>query len=169
MDNNKFPQRKVNRLKDWDYSEKGCYFITICVKDRKCILSTICVGGGVLDAPVVELTKYGHIVDEQIKTMNEIYKNINVQHYVIMPNHIHLIIEIDNADGTSGRPPPTRSNSLISQYISTLKRFTNKNCGADLWQRSYYDHIIRNEADYMEKAEYILTNPDRWAEDEYYC
>ena len=132
-------------------------------------MSTICVGGGVLDAPVVELTKYGHIVDEQIKTMNEIYKNINVQHYVIMPNHIHLIIEIDNADGTSGRPSPTRSNSLISQYISTLKRFTNKNCGADLWQRSYYDHIIRNEADYMEKAEYILTNPDRWAEDEYYC
>ena len=169
MDNNKFPQRKVNRLKDWDYSEKGCYFITICVKDRKCILSTICVVGGVLDAPVVELTKYGHIVDEQIKTMNEIYKNINVQHYVIMPNHIHLIIEIDNADETSGRPSPTRSNSLISQYISTLKRFTNKNCGADLWQRSYYDHIIRNEADYMEKAEYILTNPDRWAEDEYYC
>ena len=162
------PERKINRLKSWDYSRKGCYFITICIRDRKCILSTICVRGGVPDAPVVELTKYGYIVDGQIKTMNEIYKNINVQHYVIMPNHIHLIIEIDNADGTSGRPSPTRSNSLISKYISAFKRFTNKKCGADLWQRSYYDHIIRNEADYMEKAEYILTNPIRWSDDEYY-
>ena len=156
------------RLKDWDYNSDGMYFITICTVGKKHILSKIRVGGGVLDAPFIELTEYGRVIDEQVKIMNDIYENINVGHYVIMPNHIHMIIEIKNAGGTSGRPSPTRENSLISQYISTFKRFTNKKCGIDLWQRSYYDHIIRNETDYMEKVEYILTNPAKWRDDEYY-
>ena len=167
MDNNKFPQRKVNRLKDWDYSEKGCYFITICVKDRKCILSTICVGCGVLDAPVVELTKYGHIVDEQIKTMNEIYKNINVQHYVIMPNHIHLLIRIRD-DGRSGTPAPTKGNAVVARFVSTFKRFCNKEYGDNIWQRGYYDHVIRDQRDYDDIYRYIENNPTQWELDELY-
>ena len=87
---------------------------------------------------------------------------------VIMPNHIHFIVEITNGRGTSRRPSPTRADSAIPKYISTFKRFTNKNSKVSLWQRSYYDHIIRNETDYLEKLNYIKTNPHRWSDDEYF-
>ena len=160
--------------------------MTVCTKDRKNILSTIRVGGAhtpsanvsphsgrrpcrrILDAPYIELTEKGEIVREQFEIMNHLYEDINVKHYVIMPNHIHFIIEIAKSGGTSGRPSPTRSNSAVSKYVGTFKRFTDKKCGVELWQRSYYDHIIRSEADYMEKQKYILANPGKWVEDEYY-
>ncbi len=99
--------------------------------------------------------------------MNDIYENLKVTDYVIMPNHIHLIIWINN-DGRSRAPAPTRGNSTIPRYISALKRFCNKEYGENIWQRSYYDHIIRDEADYIEKRNYISTNPAQWSEDEYY-
>ena len=163
-----YKQRKETRLKEYDYSANGAYFVTVCTKDRKHILSTIHVGGGALDAPYIELTEKGEIVREQFEKMNHLYEDINVKHYVIMPNHIHFIIEIAKSGGTSGRPSPTRSNSIVSKYVGTFKRFTNKISGIELWQRSYYDHIIRNEADYLEKSDYIINNPAKWAEDEYF-
>ena len=160
------PKRKQIRLKEYDYSTDGAYFVTVCTKDKKHILSKIGVGGGIPDAPYIELTKKGEIVREQFEIMNHLYENINVNHYVIMPNHIHFIIEISN--GRSGTPAPTRANAIVPKYISTFKRFTNKKCGIELWQRSYYDHIIRNESDLIEKQTYILSNPYKWVEDEYY-
>ncbi len=161
-------KRKEIRLKEYDYSTNGAYFVTVCTKGRKQILSTICVGGGILDAPYIELTEKGEIVREQFEIMNHLYEDINVKHYVIMPNHIHFIIEISKSGGTSGRPSPTRSNSAVSKYVGTFKRFTDKKCSVELWQRSYYDHIIRSEADFLEKQNYILSNPVKWVEDEYY-
>ncbi len=162
------PKRKEIRLKEYDYSTNGGYFVTICTKDKRHLLSTIRVGDGLLDIPYAELTAYGQIVEQQFEIMNELYSDIKVKHYVIMPNHIHFIVEIVKHDGTSGRPSPTRSNSLISKYVGTFKRFTNKKRNFDIWQRSYYDHIIRNEADYLEKQKYIENNSARWAEDEYF-
>ena len=162
------PERKQIRLKEYDYSTDGAYFVTVCTKDKKHILSKIGVGGGIPDAPYIELTEKGEIVREQFEIMNHLYEDINVNHYVIMPNHIHFIIEIKKCDGTSGRPSPTRSNSAVSKYVGTFKRFTNRKCGIELWQRSYYDHIIRNESDLIEKQKYILSNPYKWVEDEYY-
>ena len=162
------PQRKCRRLKEYDYSSSGAYFITVCTQGMKHILSTIRVGGGIHDAPEVVLSDIGKIVDGQIKIMNSLYENIKVEHYVIMPNHIHMIIEIDDKPGTSGRPSPTRSNEYIPRYISTLKRFVNKKCGRSIFQRSYYDHIIRNEKDYLEKRRYIEENAVKWEEDKYY-
>ena len=99
--------------------------------------------------------------------MNGLYENIKVSDYVIMPNHIHLML-IVNENGRSGAPAPTPANALIPRYVSTLKRFVNKECKCDIWQRSYYDHIIRDKKDYDEKLNYILSNPYKWAEDEYY-
>ena len=168
MENDKFPKRKINRLKSWNYSNNGGYFITICTDNRKHILSKICVGDGLPDVPHIELTDNGRTVKEQFEIMNALYEDIRVNHYVIMPNHIHFIVEITKRNGTSGRPSPTRSNAIISKYISTFKRFTNRKSGIDLWQRSYYDHIIRDEKDYMEKLNYILSNPLKWFDDEYY-
>ena len=82
-------------------------------------------------------------------------------------NHIHMIIGVgDNHNGTMRASSPTRG---IPQIVKSFKIMVSKECGESIFQRSYHDHIIRNEADYVEKAEYILTNPARWAEDEYFC
>ena len=168
MENNKVPKRKEIRLKEYDYGANGAYFVTVCTKDKKHLLSTIRVGDGLPDVPHIVLTDNGRTVKEQFEIMNALYEDINVNHYVIMPNHIHFIVEITKRNGTSGRPSPTRSNAIIPKYISTFKRFTNRKSGIDLWQRSYYDHIIRSEADYNEKRNYISENPQKWADDEYY-
>ena len=160
-------KRKEIRLKEYDYSTNGAYFVTVCTKGRKQILSTICVGGGPLDAPIVKLTEIGKIIENNIIKMNYLYENIKVTDYVIMPNHIHLLIKL-KSNGRSGAPAPTRANARIPRYISTLKRFVNKQRKYDIWQRSYYDHIIRSEADFLEKQNYILSNPVKWVEDEYY-
>ena len=128
------PKRKPNRLQEYDYSSDGVYFVTICTQNKDCILGRI-VGGGVLDAPKIELSKYGKAVDEQIALMNSMYDNVIIEKYVIMPNHIHLLIRIENKSesGTSRTPSPT--NSVIAMFVSTFKRFTNKNAGEKLWQR----------------------------------
>ena len=139
------PKRKQNRLREFDYSTNGAYFITICTQGKKCILGNI-VGVGVLDDPQIKLSEYGKIIYNQIIEMNKIYNNVNVEKFIVMPNHLHLLVEITN-NGSSRTPTPT--NSVISSFISTLKRFSNKKIGENIWQRSYYNHIIRNEEDYL--------------------
>lgn len=157
--------RKNNRLSNFDYSKNGCYFITICVKDRKNILSQI-VGDGVLDVPTIKLSEYGKIVNDTILEMNNYYNTFTVKEYVIMPNHIHFIVEIKCSNGTSRTPSPT--NSLLAQFVSTFKRFVHKKCGNQIFQRSYYDHIIRDDEDYLKISRYILENPVKFKEDKYY-
>ena len=83
-----------------------------------------------------------------------------------MPNHIHLLIYVDNPDGMSGTPSPT--NAYIPQFISTLKRFCNKEIGCNIFKRSFHDHIVRNEADYEKIYNYIENNPSKWTEDCFY-
>lgn len=156
--------RKQIRLKEYDYSQNGAYFITICVKDKKCLLGKI-VGGGVLDAPQNILTKYGEIADKHINRMDNFYEILSVDKYVIMPNHIHMIIMI-KGDGMSGTPSPT--NSHLSRFVGTLKRFCNREYGENIWQRSFYDHIIRGKEDYEKIWEYIDTNTFKWEEDSLY-
>ena len=160
--------RKNIRLSKYDYSSNGYYFVTICTKDRQCIFSS--VGSGDLDAPILLLTKYGQMVDKNIRKMNEIYTGIQFTHYVIMPNHLHLLICIQNEkQGASRSPLPT--NGLLSQHIGTLKRFCNKEIGVSVWQTSFYDHIIRNEEDLYYHLQYIEENPQKWlmGKDEYYA
>ncbi|MBE6816562.1 MAG: transposase [Ruminococcaceae bacterium] len=160
--------RKLPRLKNYDYSTNGKYFVTFCVKDMKCVLSSV-VGSGDLDAPELVLSEYGMIIDKNIVTMNGIYNDINAEKYIIMPNHVHMIIDIDNNNnGASGSPLPT--NSKLSRYIGTLKRFCNKKIGKNIWQTGFYDHIIRNDEDYEMHLQYIDKNPKKWllGKDEYY-
>ena len=161
------PKRKSTRLKNYDYSAPGAYFITICVKDRKEWLSKIIVGTGVLDCPQNILTRYGKIADKYICQMNNFYKHVSVDKYVIMPNHIHLLIRIlENMDGPSGTPVPT--NSVISKFVGTFKRFCNKEYRENIWQSRSNDHIIRGEKDYKKIWEYIDTNVQRWERDCFY-
>lgn len=171
--NNKFEVRKPTRLKCFDYSSKGYYFITLCTQNRCNILSEI-VGCGFPDAPQNILTDIGKIVDETIEFIDKNNENVCIDKYVIMPNHIHLIIVIKN--GSSWMPTPTDNfvvsdnpaNDIIPKCISSLKRYTNKKCKKSLWQRSYNDHIIRNEQEYIEIYKYIENNPYKWLEDKYY-
>ena len=159
----KLPERKIIRLQNYDYSTSGAYFITICTGDHAQILSNI-VGDGALDVPKTVLTDIGRIVDKHILSTNNI-PSVTVDKYVIMPNHIHVILIVDN-NGTSKAPSPT--NNIISHSVSTLKRFINKEIGYNIFQRSFYDHVIRDEQDYLKIWNYIDTNPAKWQEDKYF-
>ena len=133
------------RLQGYDYAAEGYYFLTICTKDRKPVLSEIIYGS---ECAAVRLTDYGKVAENYVKTIPGIEK------YVIMPNHIHLIIH------------KTNGKSIVSD-VRSLKGLTTKAIGVCIWQDTYYDHIIRNEKDYLEKWKYIDENPAKWAEDEY--
>ena len=165
---NELPKRKPTRLRDFDYNSSGAYFITICTENRRQILSHI-VGGDVLDAPKsTELLLCGKIADKYINQLNDFYDNIKVDKYVIMPNHIHIMLFVSE-DGASRTSPPTRQHSVVSQFVSTFKRFCNKEYGCNIWQRHFNDHIIRNRKDYEEHLRYIYENPTRWYYDELYA
>ena len=161
------PKRKITRLKNYDYNTCGAYFITICTQNKRKILSRI-VGGDVLDAPKSELSQYGKIADKYINRLNKFYNDINIDRYVIMPNHIHMILSVCGNGASRTSPPTTKQHSVVSRFVSTFKRFCNKEYGGNIWQRSFYDYVIRGERDYLKIWDYIDTNPQRWTKDCFY-
>ena len=160
------PKRKPNRLTYYDYSTPGAYFITICVENRRNILGRI-VGGGALDAPQMQLSRIGKIVKKYIQS-GERVGNIHVDKYVIMPNHIHLILMVENGVGAGTSRAPSPTNALIPRFVAALKRLCHKELGEKIFQRSYHDHVIRDEKDYLKIWRYIDGNPSRWYEDCFY-
>lgn len=150
----KLSVRKKLRLENYDYSASGAYFITICVKDRKRIFGDI-VGADALIRPKTELSNYGKTAEKYLRNIPDIDK------YVIMPDHIHLIIKIPFANGTMKASSPT---SIISARIRSFKILVSKEIGFSVFQRSYFDHVIRNETDYKEICQYIENNPAGWIE-----
>ena len=164
MNNEKqLPKRKQNRLKEYNYSADGWYFITICTKGRMPILSRI-VGSDILGAPQVQLLACGKIVEKNLQQLQTFYVNIKVEQYVIMPNHVHMILSVSN-NGAPGMSPPTKQCATIPLFVATLKRFCNKEFGEQIWQRSFYDHIIRDQNDGAEISRYIYENPIKWSSD----
>ena len=156
-------KRKHPRLKGYDYGKAGGYFITFCTKDREHLLSDI-VGRGALAPPEVVLREPGMILDTLIQNAPKVYPGVVMEKYVIMPNHVHLLIRIaEEEDGGAGAPRPT-----VPQIVGGLKSLTRRRTGRPLWQTSFYDHVIRDEADYLRIWNYIDTNPGKWQEDEYY-
>jgi len=153
------PVRKSIRLKDYDYSQAGCYFITICVNNGQELLGRI-VGATVPGRPHTELSELGKNVDTAIGYYIT-NKMVAIDKYVIMPNHIHLIIVIQPETGDRGRSP-------LQYVVRNLKSYVTKTAGFSPWQRSFHDHIIRNEAEYQRIWQYIDENPQRWNEDCYY-
>ena len=108
-------------------------------------------------------------IEKYIIFMNTKYDNISIDKYAIMPNHIHLIIKIENKfpDGMSQAPYPT-TNAIIPKFISLFKRYCNREIGKNIFQRSFHDHIIRNEKDYLKIWNYIDTNHQKWRDDCFY-
>lgn len=156
------PKRKPNRLPYFDYSTPGAYFITICVQDRKCILGHI-VGASMARPPIVRLTEYGRIIESAVCEIPKHYPAITVDHFVVMPNHVHLLLQI-NTD-TEGRPMVTPP---ISTVVQQLKGVVTKRIGYSIWQKLFHDHVIRDEKDYLKIWAYIDSNPARWEEDCFY-
>jgi REP element-mobilizing transposase RayT len=156
-----FYNRKNMRLPNFDYSQNSIYFITICTKIRSNVLCEI-VGDG-FPVPQIRLYESGQITEEYINLIPEKYPNVHVDKYVIMPDHIHLLLVLETG---AGNPPPTLGAVIGWFKYQTTKIINLRHKQADkFWQRSYYDHIIRDEQDYMVKWTYIDENPARQKED----
>jgi REP element-mobilizing transposase RayT len=170
--------RKAIRLKGYDYSQAGGYFVTIVARGRECLFGEI-VGRE------MRLNPLGEIVNEEWLRSTEIRREIALDAFVVMPNHIHGIVFIhDNPVGATGRSPllppydtshyphgpaPKSLGAFVAGFKSSVTKRINllyNAPGAPVWQRNYYEHIIRDQPDYERIANYIATNPSNWAEDE---
>ncbi|MCL2673869.1 MAG: transposase [Defluviitaleaceae bacterium] len=123
------------------------------------------------DAPHVRLSKYGLIAQKYLEQIESHYQNVFVDKYVVMPNHIHVLIRVsenDIAPINNGAPRSSRPTSMLPRVLTAFKKLTNKEFGFNIWQDSYNDHIIRDENDYLIHLQYIENNPTKWAYDRYY-
>ena len=159
------PERKHPRLKNYDYSTDGAYFVTICTQNRRCILSDV-VGRGLAPAETV-YTQYGEIAHRQLLLLEQRYDFLKISEYIIMPNHIHIIFVLENK--TAGASPRPTIMDIVCAYKSlTTRECKTRGFQGRLFQTSFYEHIIRSEKDYQECAKYIDENPTDWKLDELY-
>ena len=145
------PARKIIRLNDFYYTKKGMYFITICTKNRIEIL-------GQIKDKDIKLTKEGKITRKLTQEIEKIFDNITINEYIIMPNHVHMIIEIKEE----------KENVSIVKIIKKYKSNISQRLGYSIWQKSYYDHIIRDEKEYYIIKKYIQDNIINWKKDRYF-
>jgi REP element-mobilizing transposase RayT len=161
---NDFRSRKPNRLKGFDYSDNGAYFVTICTKNREELFGTI--AGAEFRRPQAEiltkLSECGLTVKNEIDVLSSKYPEIFVDKYVVMPNHVHMIIVVSGGGRQNAAP-------TISRVINQWKRAISIKTDFSPWQKSFHDHIIRNGADYDRIARYIENNPSNWEKDCFYC
>ena len=158
----KLPQRKQNRLPYYNYSSYGAYFVTICTEKRRPTLCRIEKDGTLV------LKEQGEVVDALVREIPVRFPCVKVDKYVVMPNHIHLLLFI--GDGGTGNPSPTLGN-IIGWYKYNATKQANQESGTAgerILQRSFHDHVIRGEKDYLKIWEYIDNNPLKWTEDCFY-
>jgi putative transposase len=188
METQQKPRRKSIRLKGYDYSAPGYYFVTICTNDRQCLFGEIIDEG-------MKLNDAGRMVKSVFCEIPVFYKDIVIDEFVVMPNHIHGIVIINyigvppRRDACPERPgakdwqpqgvAPTDSNLSLPDVIHRFKSLTThhyikgvkqnnwKPFRDKLWQRNYYEHVTRNEIDLSDTREYILNNPKKWNLDKY--
>ena len=165
------PVRKYPRLKGYNYSQSGSYFVTFCVRDRHALLGRV-VSTGDQNRSTVELTDLGIEVQQSIEYIQTDDRGVEISKYLIMPNHVHMIITLTGcAPGIAvGHGSPTLQ-SLVGRIKSYTAKRWNEMCYTDhltFWQRSFHEHIIRNKSEYLAICQYIDDNPAKWSEDEYF-
>ena len=161
------PMRKMNRLHKYDYSQNGAYFITFCTKDGLELLWEVSSVGANSVRP--RLSAIGSITQSVIMRIPAYYPAIQLGHFVVMPNHVHLILVIQTGSGQSnGGNGQNIFSPTISRVIKHCKETVTKQIGTSIWQRSFHDRILRNESEYVMACQYILDNPTKWLEDMYY-
>lgn len=153
---NEQPKRKQIRIENYDYSALGAYFVTICTKNREKVLWQD--GRGELCSPdKVPLSDVGVIVDREIEKLNAVYDAVSVDKFCIMPDHIHLLLVIHtDVDGRTQFAP------TISRIVKQFKGSITKQIGRSIWQKSFFEHGIRNQQDYDEIWAYIENNPMKY-------
>ncbi len=144
----RFVNRKVVRLQNFDYSSPNAYFITICTLNKSCIFGT-----------TNHLSSLGNIAYQELTELPKHHPEVLLEKYVVMPNHIHAIIQLDSA---------VQQRLTIPQLIGLYKAAVSRRAGKAIWQRSFYEHTIRNQAEYDEIWTYIDNNPMKWELDRFY-
>lgn len=148
MDENNFPIRKSPRLKGFDYGDYHYNFVTICTKEKCCHFGTL-----------NRLSAVGEIARVCLLNISDHFPDVKLDKWVIMPNHIHAILAVN------GSPLPT----VVGAYKSAVTKIIHRSGQTmELWQASFYDHVIRNQADYERIWTYIDTNPTKWEQDCFY-
>ena len=143
-----YSKRKNIRLKKYDYSLPGMYFVTICTARRQCIFGDITEGRMVLN-------EWGQIVLEELDHLPSHYSSVSIDVNVVMPNHVHVVIWIHDDNAMQTRP-------ILGNIICGFKAGVTRRCHEHVWQRGYYEHIIRNEKELQEIRAYIANNPKKW-------
>ena len=151
--------RKRNRLENYDYSTPNAYFITVCTADRKNLFWTSWAPV-IKDREEIPFSAHGETVRSAIRDIPKHYPMITVDCFAVMPNHIHLLLRICTDDAGRAVTAPA-----ISTVINQLKGFVTKKVGHPVWQKGFYDHVIRGDRDHREIWNYIEGNPYKWAED----
>ena len=142
------PVRKPTRIPGFDYSKDYYYFVTACTDEKKCIFGSI-----------DSYSLFGSITYEAILDIPKHHPGARVDKFVVMPNHIHMIIVMGCGQNL---------NTVVGLYKSSVSRKIHQISEIKVWQRSYHDHIIRNDRDYQRIWNYIDTNPMRWEKDCFY-
>ncbi len=152
------PVRKPNRLAYYDYTKPGYYFVTVCTLNRKPVLGRVSKSDESQSAAVL-LSPIGILTEQSIRRISTVYPGVNLEKYVIMPNHFHLILSFSATQ---------HSLPNLSRVIQQTKRKVSIQAGESVWQSHFYEHVIRNEADYQSAWTYIDNNPTKWSLDKYY-
>ena len=150
-----FQTRKPNRLPDYDYSTPNTYFVTVCTLNKQCLFGHITPTDN-LSIPTMTLSSLGILTRTAILQIPAKYNGVTLDKFVIMPNHIHMLITQNDSAVT------------LSAIISRLKSHVTKQAGQPVWQQSFHDHIVRDQKPYDTVWEYIDTNPQKWIDDVYH-
>ena len=155
---NDLPKRKLIRLPEYDYSQNNYYFVTICTHNKKHLF-----GMG------EHVTAYGLCAEKHLHRINSFFPCVRVDKYVVMPNHIHAIIAIEQNPAARKNACPTPTlGTVIGNYKAAVSREIHRiDPNQIVWQTRYYDHVIRNQQDYEAVWQYIDENPLKWELDEY--
>ena len=171
-----YPKRKRLRLPDFDYTTQGAYFVTLCTQDKKHLFQ-IDETDKVIPEPHIthslqmdEISMQNRIIHHWINEIHNKFQDVKVDKYVIMPNHIHLIVFLNDRHTACPLQDVMRwfKTMTTNAYIKAVEKGDLERFDGKLWQRGYYDHIIRNEQDYLDIWNYIDGNPSKWFEDPYY-
>ena len=168
-----YTRKKSIRLHNYDYSQKGLYFITICIKNRQHLFGSIVNGKMRLNDP-------GEMVQRIWSEIPQFYKGFELHDFVVMPNHFHAIIEIVGKIPLWSSDVQVKKQLTIPDIVHRFKTLTtrkyidgvyNQNWEGfqkQLWQRSYHEHVIRDDKSYKMIVEYVQNNPLKWVDDCYY-
>lgn len=152
-----FPVRKHQRMKGFDYSTPTSYFVTICTHEKKCLFGH-----------PSQLNAYGEIAREHACALPVHFPGLQINHFVVMPNHVHILLTVNWGDVPDGSPFPNVS-AIIGSYKSGVSRTIHRyDPDLTVWQKSFHDHIPRTEKDFQEIWKYIDENPHNWDSDQYH-